>query len=272
MIKTVPNILTIMRLLLVPVIVYFISLEQMMSAFAVFLIAGVSDGVDGFIARQFHAKTRLGAILDPVADKVMLVSIFVALGMIEALPRWLIVLFVSRDLGIIGAVLLSSALGQRLKIKPILSSKLNTALQIMLASLILAVMGLGVAEQTVWHIVIEVLIWSSAATTVISWLGYLFIWLTYAAEDGATEPHEAPIARPAPDSVLDEDYGASMIDLVRERQADLAEDIATVRERSSAQVAQVRELARDRARESRERLAKHMPRQAHKDDEGEEGK
>jgi len=253
MIKSVPNILTIMRLLLVPVIVYFISVEDLRSAFILLMIAGVSDGVDGFIARQFHAKTRLGAILDPVADKVMLVSVFVALGMIDALPRWLIVLFVSRDLLIVGAIMLSSALGLKLTIKPILSSKINTALQIMLAGLVIAVLGLLPDAGPIWFQIINVLIWTSAATTVISWLGYLFIWLRYASE------HEATV--PAPEAIeFEDEYGSSMIDLVKERQADFASDIAQVKERGSAQVAQVRTQVRSQVRESRERLAKHMPR------------
>lgn len=253
--------LTILRLFTVPVIVYFISLEEMMTAFILLMIAGISDGVDGFIARQFQAKTKLGAILDPIADKVMLVSVFVALGMIDALPRWLIVLFVSRDVGIVGAILISSAIGQRLKIKPILSSKVNTALQIMLAGIVVAVMGLNIADQPFFEVVITILIWASAATTIISWLGYLLIWLTY------TNEHEAQVQTPDP---IDEDdeYGASMIDLVKERQADLATDIAQVREKSSAQVAQVRTQVRTQVKESRERLAKRMPRQSDIDKEG----
>jgi cardiolipin synthase len=129
------------RILLVPVVVWAISSGQFSIAFFLFLGAGVSDAVDGFLAKRFNMTTELGAYLDPLADKALIVSIYVALSIAEAIPHWLVILVVSRDIMIVGGVILSWLLGNPIKVRPLLVSKLNTAAQILYAVLILASLG-----------------------------------------------------------------------------------------------------------------------------------
>lgn len=138
-----PNIITMARLLTVPVVVWAIASGQMQIAFLLFLAAGVSDAVDGFLAKRFNMASELGAHLDPLADKALIMSIYVALGIAEAIPRWMVILVVSRDILIIGGVMLSWFLGKPITVRPLLVSKLNTVAQIFFACLILASLGFG---------------------------------------------------------------------------------------------------------------------------------
>lgn len=136
-----PNLITIARILLVPVMVWAIAAHEMRFAFFLFLAAGLSDAVDGFLAKRFNMKSELGAYLDPIADKVLIVSIYIALGITEAIPRWLVILVVSRDLLIVGAIVLSWVLGNPVTVKPLMVSKLNTVAQILYAGFVLAALG-----------------------------------------------------------------------------------------------------------------------------------
>ena len=129
---TVPNFITIARLLSVPLIVWLMIADRFLEATILFIIAGISDAADGFIAKRFGAASELGAYLDPIADKALLVSVFVTLGFKGVLPAWLIVLVVSRDLFIIGALMLSYMLGNPMEMRPLWVSKINTAAQILL--------------------------------------------------------------------------------------------------------------------------------------------
>jgi cardiolipin synthase len=130
------------RILSVPVVVWAITSGQMMIAFVLFLAAGVSDAVDGYIAKRFEMTSELGAYLDPLADKALIVSIYVSLGIVEAIPPWLVILVVSRDIMIVGAVLLSRLVGLPIEVKPLRISKLNTVVQIVFACLVLASLAL----------------------------------------------------------------------------------------------------------------------------------
>ena len=138
---SIPNIITLGRIMLVPIIVWAIVSSQMEVAFGVFLIAGISDAVDGFLAKRFGMSTELGAYLDPLADKAMLVSIYVALGITDAVPRWLVILVVSRDIMIVSAVILSWLVDKPVPLKPLGVSKLNTVAQISLACVVMAAVG-----------------------------------------------------------------------------------------------------------------------------------
>ncbi len=140
---SVPNLITLGRILLVPIIVWAIASSQMEIAFAVFVIAGVSDAVDGFLAKRFHLTSELGALLDPLADKALLVSIYVALGIWGAIPRFIVILVVSRDIMIVAAVIVSWLFGKPVPMKPLMVSKLNTAAQVAFAALVLASLGFG---------------------------------------------------------------------------------------------------------------------------------
>ena len=140
---SLPNLITIARILLVPVMVWAIQSNAMLIAFTLFLAAGLSDAVDGFLAKRFNMTSELGAYLDPLADKVLLVSIYVSLGIAEAIPRWLVILVVSRDLLIVGGVMLSWILGNPVRIKPLIVSKLNTVAQILFAGVVLAALAFG---------------------------------------------------------------------------------------------------------------------------------
>ena len=138
---SIPNIITLGRIILVPVIVWAIVSSQMEIAFAIFVIAGVSDAVDGFLAKRFNMTSELGALLDPLADKALLVSIFVALGIWGAVPRWIVILVVSRDIMIVTAVIVSWLFDKPVPMKPSMVSKLNTVAQVAFAALVLASLG-----------------------------------------------------------------------------------------------------------------------------------
>jgi cardiolipin synthase (CMP-forming) len=138
---SIPNLITLGRILLVPVMVWAITAGEMRIAFVLFLAAGISDAVDGFLAKRFGMATELGAYLDPLADKAMLVSIYIALGITEAVPRWLVILVVSRDIMIVSAVILSWLVDKPVPLKPLTVSKLNTVAQIVLALVVMATLA-----------------------------------------------------------------------------------------------------------------------------------
>jgi len=137
----IPNFITLGRIVLVPVVVWAIASSQMMVAFVLFAVAGLSDAVDGFLAKRFNMTTELGALLDPIADKALLVSIYVALGITGEIPRWIVILVVSRDFMIVGAMILSWILDNPMPVKPLMASKLNTVAQVGFAALVLASLG-----------------------------------------------------------------------------------------------------------------------------------
>lgn len=166
------NLITVFRLLLVPATVYLISTEAFMAAFVVFVVAGISDGIDGLIAKRFNQATELGAYLDPLADKALLVSIFVSLGVLHVVPLWLVILVVSRDLFIVSAVVLSWMITQPVRVAPLMVSKANTTGQIVLAAVVLGDLAFGLDL----FLLRDLLIWSVAALTVISAAAYLVNW------------------------------------------------------------------------------------------------
>ncbi len=140
---SIPNIITLGRIMLVPIIVWAIVSSQMEVAFAVFLIAGISDAVDGFLAKRFNMTSELGALLDPLADKALLVSIYLSLGIWGDIPRWIVILVVSRDIMIVTAVIVSWLFDKPVEMKPSKVSKLNTVAQVAYAALVLAALAFG---------------------------------------------------------------------------------------------------------------------------------
>ena len=160
---------------MVPIVVWAIASRQMQIAFLLFLAAGVSDAVDGFIAKRFNMASELGAHLDPLADKTLIVSIYVALGVTDAIPRWLVILVVSRDILIIGGVMLAWFLDKPILVKPLLVSKLNTAAQIVFACLVLASLGFGFDAAVLQDFVM----WTVAALTLISVGFYMREWVRH---------------------------------------------------------------------------------------------
>jgi cardiolipin synthase len=140
---SIPNIITLGRILLVPIIVWAIGSNQMEIAFGIFIIAGVSDAIDGFLAKRFNMASELGALLDPLADKALLVSIYMSLGIWGAIPRWLVILVVSRDIMIVSAVIVSWLFDKPVPIKPLMVSKFNTVAQVGFAALVLAALAFG---------------------------------------------------------------------------------------------------------------------------------
>ena len=138
---SIPNLITLGRILLVPVVVWAIASGEMRFAFLLFMVAAISDAVDGFLAKRFGMTTELGAYLDPLADKVLIVSIYLTLCFNGIIPRWIVILVVSRDIMIVGAILLSWLVDKPVTVRPLAVSKLNTAVQIIYAGLVLASFG-----------------------------------------------------------------------------------------------------------------------------------
>lgn len=179
-----PNTISLLRLLAVPAVVWLILEGYGAWAFWVFIAAGVSDAVDGFIAKQFELATDLGRYLDPIADKVLLVAVYVTLGQAGYLPSWLVILVVTRDVLIVGGALLAHTRGHSMRIQPLLLSKVNTGAQMLLAALVLGEMAYATVAGVTAAWITPLLIWGTAATTVASGLTYLVIWSMAAPEHG----------------------------------------------------------------------------------------
>jgi cardiolipin synthase len=174
---SLPNLITIARILLVPFTVWLIILDAYGFAFLSFVVAGVSDGVDGYIARRYDLRTELGSYLDPLADKALLVSVYVTLGFLMVLPAWLVILVVSRDVLIVGAFILSWLMDRPVKVRPSMISKINTTGQIVLVVVVLGTKALAIATGPL-HVVGMVLV---AVLTTLSGALYLLEWVRHMA-------------------------------------------------------------------------------------------
>ncbi|NDY55903.1 CDP-diacylglycerol--glycerol-3-phosphate 3-phosphatidyltransferase [Desulfovibrio sulfodismutans] len=184
---TIPNLLTIFRVLLTPVFVVLFMQERLYSALLTFGVAGLTDALDGAIARVLHQRSRLGAMLDPLADKILLVTSFVCLAIKGWIPDWLAVVVVSRDVIIVGglAVLSFSGVDVKERIKPLMVSKVNTTAQMLL---ILAVLGgrafFGNGDDAALILAQHVLVAIVAVLCVVSGAIYIFKWFGSFPADG----------------------------------------------------------------------------------------
>jgi cardiolipin synthase (CMP-forming) len=169
---TLPNVITFGRLCAVPLAVWLVLEEQFADAFFLFVAAGLSDAVDGWLARRNGGGNTVGALLDPVADKALLVTMYVTLAAVKALPDWLAILVVFRDSVIVGGVVVLALTGQTVMIRPLFVSKVNTALQIVLVAVTLLLYGFGLTAP----IVTDTLVWLVGATTLGS--GAAYVWIT----------------------------------------------------------------------------------------------
>jgi len=167
---TLPNVITFTRLCMVPMAVWFVLEHSLIEAFFLFVAAGLSDALDGWLARRGGGGNSVGALLDPVADKALLMSMYVTLAAVNELPDWLAILVVFRDLVIVGGVIVLSVLGTPVAIRPLYVSKLNTAAQIVLVALTLLLAGYGLDAP----LAKQVLIWMVGATTLAS--GAAYVW------------------------------------------------------------------------------------------------
>ena len=168
-----PNIITLMRICSVPFAIWLIVEGYLMWAFWVFVLAGISDAVDGFVAKTFDMETELGKYLDPIADKALLVSVYVTLGMAGYLPNWLVILVVSRDVFIVGGALLFETVTHSLTMQPMMVSKVNTVVQIVLAAAVMANAGYGIELDGG----MTALVLACAATTIASGVAYAIEWI-----------------------------------------------------------------------------------------------
>lgn len=170
--SALPNFLSMSRLLAVPLAIWLMLSGHMTGAFWVFVLAGVTDALDGFFARQFGVRSVLGSYLDPIADKALLMSAYVTLGLLGHVESWLVILVVFRDLLIMGGALLFLVFAGSLYMRPLLISKVNTTAQILLAALVLARLGLGLDDGGLAGALVYVV----AATTFASGAAYLALW------------------------------------------------------------------------------------------------
>lgn len=167
-----PNLITLARLFCVPFAIWLILTGSYGAAFWLFVGAGVSDALDGYIAKRFDRRTRLGALLDPIADKALLAGVYVSLGVAEMLPAWLVGLVILRDSLIVAGFLSIHATAEPRQVQPLFISKINTGVQIALVVFVLARLGFGADDGPVTWLLIR----AAAVTTVWSGLSYLLRW------------------------------------------------------------------------------------------------
>jgi cardiolipin synthase len=173
-----PNIISLSRLIITPIILWLMLTGAFLGAFWLFLAAAVSDALDGAIAKRFDMVTVLGGYLDPIADKTMLVGVFLVLGSLGHLPVWIVLLVVSRDALIIGGALLLWMLERPFWMKPLIVSKVNTVCQIALAVTVLGFLGLSSAHDFIvtLGVMVDILMVVVAVTTLVSGGAYLVMW------------------------------------------------------------------------------------------------
>ena len=174
----IPNLITIARILLVPVIIWLLLSEEFSLAFFLFVLAAATDAADGALARATHTQSEVGAYLDPLADKLLLVSTFATLGITKQIPTWLVITVISRDILIIGGLMLSWFMNKPIKVKPLWVSKVTTVLQLFFVGLVLAQLGFAIAP----HTLIDSSAFLVAGLTLASGLAYMKQWIAHMSE------------------------------------------------------------------------------------------
>ncbi|MFN4263307.1 MAG: CDP-alcohol phosphatidyltransferase family protein [Thioalkalivibrionaceae bacterium] len=170
--RDLPNAISAARLLSAAPIGVLLYLELYGWAFLALLLAGLSDALDGWLVRRFGWHSRLGAWLDPAADKALMLAIYVAVALNGLIPMWLLFLVIGRDVWLTSMTFVYQRFVGDLAVKPLLISKVNTALQI--ALVLLAVLKVGVlAIETTWVALLSVVV---AATTIASGVAYTVVW------------------------------------------------------------------------------------------------
>lgn len=170
--RDIPNLITVFRFLLVTPVVWAILDDRFGLALLLFGIAGLSDAIDGYLAKRNNWSSRLGAILDPLADKLLLVCTFITLGWLGLIPLWLVVLIILRDIMIVTGALVYHYKVEKITMEPSMVSKLNTFTQILLVLAVMFSRGIQ-ALPFMW---IDVLLYAVLVTTVWSGLGYMWTW------------------------------------------------------------------------------------------------
>lgn len=176
----IPNIISVIRLITVIPVVYLLMVQEFGWALVLFAAAGISDGLDGFLAKHYGWQSRLGGLLDPLADKTLLVCCFLVLGAQDLIPLWLVLAVIFRDLVIVSGALLYNYRVAEVEAAPILMSKVNTAMQIVLV--VAAILDAGVMDLP--EVSIAALIWACLITVVVSGTQYVWIWSRKAISSG----------------------------------------------------------------------------------------
>jgi cardiolipin synthase len=175
----IPNVLTILRILSIPVFVIFLLYDRFFIALFIFIGAGITDGLDGLIARVFHQRTAIGAYLDPIADKLMLTTAFVFLAILGIIPSWLTVIVIARDVIILLGVLILQLTSHKVEIKPIFLGKASTVLQLATIA-----WSLVTPFSMLMKSIFPAIIWVTAGLTALSGLFYIYIGTKYFNELG----------------------------------------------------------------------------------------
>jgi len=178
----IPNLLTLLRILLVPIFVILLIQGYFLKAILVFVLAGLTDALDGFLARVLHQKTDLGLYLDPLADKALIITSFVTLSVMGLIPPWLAVLVISRDFIILLGISVMTLMSIPFEIKPTVVSKFTTAFQLLTVFAVLVLTYLQGAERDGR---VLFLFWVTGALTVISGLNYIMRGLRFVSQDEA---------------------------------------------------------------------------------------
>lgn len=170
--RDIPNLITFARLLLVPPIILYLLRDEYGLALVLFVVAGLSDALDGFLAKHFGWTSRLGGLLDPIADKLLLVSCYLALTWQGLIPVWLTAVVIGRDVLIIAGATVYHMLVDRLEAAPSVISKLNTLSQLLLVVAVLFHYGARILPAE-WLVI---LMYSVLATTLLSGADYIWTW------------------------------------------------------------------------------------------------
>jgi len=179
--RDLPNLITVLRFFLVPPVVVLLLRERYGEALAVFAVAGLSDAADGFLAKRYGWSSRLGGLLDPLADKALLVSSFVTLAVLGLLPAWLVAVVIARDVIIVGGAATYHLRIERLNAEPRLLSKLNTAGQIALVVAVMFSEGVARLPQGAVHTLVVLVL----VTTALSGMDYVWTWSRRARRRGS---------------------------------------------------------------------------------------
>ncbi|HEY3638535.1 MAG TPA: CDP-alcohol phosphatidyltransferase family protein [Rhizomicrobium sp.] len=166
--KHLPNLLSWLRLAAAPALAFLLVSGADRAALGVFAFAGLSDAADGFLAKRFGFATRFGRLLDPAADKLLMLAAFVTLTVLKVTPLWLTLLVIARDVAIVGGIALARIMNLSIRVEPLLVGKFSTAMQIIYVALALFLLTFGLE----WTKTLGFAADATAVLTVTSWLAY----------------------------------------------------------------------------------------------------